>query len=252
MEERFRRQLAGMVGSFKPIPVREELRLEQDTRFPILMKIEDELERVEAAYEQCGDGLLLAGYRTDETKSLFDKVMGAKCDAAQKVQGLGSHVERLIDRSQVSRPDNANSITISALGRTTLPGATPLFWAPLGLPFLEKLFFQDAVVVSIYNPAHLIRKLRGMGFQVRPLGNRRYDIYKKVGDNRASLHGFDYFQRLIQEHLIDEDVVIDIIRQVHSIVESGKVGVNTRIPLYFSEQFQASASDRGADGPSVS
>lgn len=236
--ERLRRQLEGMAASFKPIPAREELKLEQDTHFPLLMKVAEKLERSEAAYEQCGDGLLLAGFRTDDTKTLFDKLLNARVDAAKKVQDLGPHVERLIDKSQPNTEDNANSLLISGLGRSTLPGATPLFWCPLKVSFLEKLFFQDVVVVTVYNPAHLIRKLRQQGFQVHPLGNHRYDVHKTVGEKKMSLQGFDYFQRLIQDHLFDENIVLGILSHAQSIVEAGKVGMYARIPFYFSEQFQ--------------
>jgi hypothetical protein len=242
MTERLQRQLQGMAAAFKPIPAREELKYEQDTLFPVLMKLADELEQSEVVYEQCGDGLLLAGFRTDETTSLFDKLLNSKTDAVKKVQNLGPHVEKLIDKSQPNAADNANSLAINALGRGALPGTTPLFWCPLKLSFLEKLFFQDAVVVTIYNPAHLIRKLRDQGFQARPLGNRRYEVYKMVGEKRMSLEGFDYFQRLIQDHLVDEDVVLGILSHAHSLIVSGKVGVNTRIPFYFSQQFQVHIS----------
>jgi hypothetical protein len=244
MVERLKRQVRGMAESFNPIPYRDELKLEQDTRFPVLMKLADKLEQSEVVYEQCGDGLLLAGFRTDEKKSLFDKLLNSKFDAAKKVQNLGPHVERLVDKGQPSTPENANSFCISSLGRSNLPGTTPFFWWPLRVAFLEKLFFQDAVVISIYNPAHLIRNLREQGFTARPLGNHRWEVYKMVGDKRMSLEGFDYFHRLIQDHLVDEDVVLGILSHAHNLIESGKVGVYTRIPFYFSQQFQAFSEPR--------
>ncbi len=244
MVERLKRQMQGMAESFNPIPYREQLKVEQDTRFPVLMRLADKLEQSEVVYEQCGDGLLLAGFRTDEKKSLFDKLLNSKFDAANKVQNLGPHVQRLVDMGQPSTSENANSFCISALGRSNLPGTTPFFWWPLKVAFLEKLFFQDAMVVSIYNPAHLIRKLREQGFTARPLGNHRWEVYKMVGDKRMSLEGFDYFHRLIQDHLVDEDVVLGILAHTHSMIESGKVGVYTRIPLYFSQQFQAFSEPR--------
>jgi hypothetical protein len=247
MLDRFQRQLEGMAASFKPIPFREELKIEQDTHFPALMKLADELERAEVAYAQCGAGLLLVGFRTDETKSLFDKLLNSKFDAISKLQDIRPHVERLIDTSPISVSHNANSIIISGLGRATLPGATPLFWCPLRLSFLEKLFFLDAVVVAAYNPAHLLRKLRERGFQVQSIGNHRYDIFKMVGKSRISVQGFDYWLRLIENHLVDEEVVLRSLDHVHSIVELGKVGANARIPFYVSQPFQP--HDQGESSP---
>ncbi len=238
MAERFKRQLRGMAESFKPIPAREELSLVQDTHYPLLMKIAEELERSEAAYEQCGDGLLLAGFRTDEGKTLFDKLLDTKFDPVRKMQNLGPHVQRLMDMTQGNAPDNTNSLIISALGRDSLPGATPLCWWPIPVSFLEKLFFQDATVVTIYNPAHLIRRLREQGFQVHLLGNRRYDIHKMVGERKMSLEGFDSFLRLIQNHLVSEDIVLSLLSHAQSIVETGRVGTSARIPFYFVPQFQ--------------
>jgi hypothetical protein len=234
--ERFRRQLEGMAASFKPIPAREELKIEQDTYFPVLMKLIDQLERADVVYEQCGEGLLLVGFRTDATQSLFDKLFST-FDAMSRLQGLGPHVQRLIDMRPTSARDNANSIIISPFGRATLPGATPLFWCPLSLAFLEKLFFLDAIIVTVYNPAHLIRKLREQGYQVRLLANHRYDIHKTVAKHRISLGGFDYWLRLIQDHLVDEEVVLRILSHAHSLVESGKVKGKVHMPFYFSQQF---------------
>jgi hypothetical protein len=48
----------------------------------------------------------------------------------------------------------------------TFPGATPIFWRSLPLDFIRKLIFREVTVVTIYNPAHLIRKLRALGYQV--------------------------------------------------------------------------------------
>jgi hypothetical protein len=241
MCERFRRQLHGMAESFKPIPAREDLTLEQDTGFPALMELADELERSEVAYQLCGQGLLLIGLRTDQATTLFDKLAASKFDAIGKLHDLGRHVERLIDRSQAAGPD-ANRFIISGIGRETLPGATPLFWWPLKVWFLRKLFFQDVIMVTVYNPAHLIRKLRGQGFKVQPLGNLRYDIYKTIGGNRMSLEGFDYFQKLIQDHLIDENVVLSTLSHADGIIASGKVGSNARIPFYIFGKFQPYAA----------
>jgi hypothetical protein len=237
MLERFQRQLQGMAAALKPIPAREEVKIEQDTHFPALMKVADGLERDEVVYQQCGPGLLLVGFRTDQSKSLFDKLLSGSIDAINKLQGLGPYVERLVDRSPVDASDNANCFIVSAIGRTTVPGATPLFWCPLRLPFLEKLFFQDAIVTTIYNPAHLIRKLREQGYQARPLGNHQYDVYKMVGKSRMTVRRFDYWVRLIQDHLVDEEVILRVISHAHSIVESGKVGGNACIPFYFSQRF---------------
>jgi len=236
--ERLHRQLQGMAESFEPLATKDKLKVEQPNYYPSLMAIARALEESPIAFEACGDGLLLVGLRTNDQASLFEKLLGSRFDAMARLHGIEEHVRPLIDPTQGGRVDNANRLDIGIFGMTTLPGTTPLCWCPTIEPaFIRRVLFQDVTIVTVYNPAHLVRKLRDKGFTVKPLKNGSFDVRKIVGGAEMSLHGFDHFRRLVQEHLVSEDVVVDTMSHVHDIVADGKVGLKAKIPLYISQEF---------------
>jgi hypothetical protein len=64
-----------------------------------------------------------------------------------------------------------------------------------------------------------------------------FDVRKVVGGAEMSLRGFDHFRRLVQEHLMAEEAVVETMSHVHDIVAAGKVGLRAKIPLYISQEF---------------
>jgi hypothetical protein len=238
LAQRLQRQLKGMGESFEPLAFRGRLEVAQESYYPSLMRIGEALEGSLSAFEICGDGLLLAAFRTDKATSLFDKLLNYTGDTKTKFQGIESQVHRLIDPRQGDTVDNANRLDMVIFGKRTLPGAIPLCWCPVDPVLIKKLLFQDVTVVSLYNPAHLARKLREKGFTVTPLPKGEFDVRKVVGGAEMSLRGFDFFRRLVQEHLIAEEVVVDTMSHINEVVASGKVGLKAQIPLFVSQEFR--------------
>jgi hypothetical protein len=236
--ERLQRQIQGMAESFEPRISNDSVELHTKHHFASLVKVVREATESKAAFEKCGDGLLLTAFRIDEYKTLFEKLLGPPFDTASRVQGVDKFVRGLIDQSQPQGPNNANRLDIGRVGATTLPGMTPLCWCPIDLGTIERIILKDVVVTTVYNPAHFARKLREKGFIVQPATRGEYKVSKRVGDLVMSLQGLDYFQRLVREHLIDEDAVVQTICQMDDLVASGKAGSRAKISLEFSERFQ--------------
>lgn len=236
MKDRLERQMKAMADSFKPFASKANIGIDEDTYIPVVNRIAETLSKTDVAYEQCGDGLLLAGFQLG-TKSLFAGLMATKDDMTKKLNGLREQVVKICDKAQADSPDNANGIVISALGAGILPGTVPLCWWAISPELVEKLFFQDIVVVTVYNPVHLIGKLRRMGYQVKLVENgRRHSVTKTIGEGRLEVHGFEYFKSLVQSSLMREESVLQMIGGVDNLVESGKIGPRTRIDLNICQQ----------------
>jgi hypothetical protein len=236
--QRFRRQLESMANSFQPVLSKDNLKIEKETYVPMLLQLEDELKASSVAYRQCGEGLLLVAFRVDADTSLFSRLLKSTSNMQEHARDLGAHVLRLIDRSQIGSPDNANGFTISSLGTGTLPGTIPLFWWPISASLARKLYFQDIAIATIYNPAHMIRKLRNHGFEMQFLdGGRRHRFKKRYSEGCLAVERFDYFMSLIQHNLIREELVIEALSYCGALVETGKVGPNTRIDFDIRQQF---------------
>ena len=91
-------------------------------------------------------------------------------------------------------------------------GMTPLFWWDLDLEYIKKILFYEIIVISMYNPIHLMKKLRSIGLEIDYIDSeRKYRVYKKIGERYMNLVNFDYFLNLIMRHFFPEETVIGII-----------------------------------------
>lgn len=114
--------------------------------------------------------------------------------------------------TQLIKPDsNNNSIILGQLlydpdfSDKNTPGTAPLFWCPLNIDLLKKLYFLEFHVMSLYNPIHLINDVEALGFIVE----------SKYADNtntKGRIHiikDFYLFISYIINHLQTESFVVD-------------------------------------------
>lgn len=236
-KERFQRQMQAMADTFKPYESKSNVNIEEDTYFPALVRIADNLSRKATAFEQCGDGLLLVGFRFDPSRTLYAKLKKGKM-SPKRLKGLDEHAVKICDATQAGKPDNANSISIGLLGKGIIPGTVPLCWWPLHVDLVEKLLFQDIGVATIYNPVHLITKLRRMGYQVKIMENgRRHAVTKIIGEGQLELHGFEYFKNIIQWNLMREETILEMLGSIDRLVEVERLGPRARIDLNIRQEF---------------
>ena len=123
-----------------------------------------------------------------------------------------------------------NSIRMGEISTGFLPGCPPAFWLPVDLRFLRKLYFQGAVVQTIYNPAHILERFREAGFTlIQSENGRSYQIEKVVvPDRRFVLENSNWFLRAIQGHLMKEDKVLECVAAIMQKMEQGDIPPNTR------------------------
>jgi hypothetical protein len=102
----------------------------------------------------------------------------------------------------------------------------------------KELYFQEVAIVTVYNPAHLIRKLRGIGFSVDRIGkSRTYRVKKQIGEGCLEFFGLNYYTNLVKGSLMREETMVKIMSHLSTLVESGRVKPRTRIDLDICQHF---------------
>lgn len=104
----------------------------------------------------------------------------------------------------------------------SLPGTIPLFWHELEVDSLKKLYFRDCIVTSVFNPAHVIDRVEGLGFSVGSRYNKHEDDF---GPFRGQIQHFDYFLPQVMDYLLHEEMIVESILQILDTPFGKKPGV---------------------------
>src|SRR6185437_3745571 len=94
-------------------------------------------------------------------KGAYRSACSGRIDFTAPLKAIVEHAVRLVHFKSRN-----NSIRLGEIATGFLLGCSPAFWLPVDLRFLHKLYFQAAVVQTIYNPAHLLERFRDIGFTV--------------------------------------------------------------------------------------
>lgn len=233
-EHQLKKQLKTMGESFDLRAPRETIKLEDKTHLDEFRQLAKNLQKRSVAFQKAGDGLLLFGFTMSHERSYFGRLWPAKtkADFDKRSVGLLEQVHSIMDLTQVGSPSNANSIFHSSLDLTAFPGTTPMFWWSLPSDFIRKLVFHEVTVVTIYNPAHLIRKLRAAGYEVE-LHRTNLKVTKRIGDSELEIGHMQYFLNLIQQHLVREELILATFDSITKRIDSGEILPNSRIDLDF-------------------
>jgi hypothetical protein len=232
-EQRLKKQLKAMAGSFDVPKPRRTLRIKHQAHLDEFRALAKQLAKKSAVFQKAGEGLLLAGFTASRERSLFGRLWPKGTQNFDKrLDGLSEQVHSIMDLSQVGSLSNTNSIFYSTLDLTTFPGTTPILWWSLQPDFIRKLIFHEITVVTIYNPAHLIRKLRALGFNAL-LNGTHLKVIKRIENSEFEMKNMHYFLHLIQQHLVREELVLATFENLIGQIRSGKISPNTMIDLDF-------------------
>lgn len=242
MQERLKKQIKKMVTSFEPTKPDQQLKFDQTDYTNSLRNLAASLKRSALAYEKADDGLLFIGLRSNRAKSLSAKLLGkSNPDFSKRIRGVEKQAIQLMDMSQAGTQTNLNNLYVGHLDTYTLRGMVPIFWRDIPLEFLYDLFFYQVAVITLYNPAHLLRKLIGLGYDVVQKG-RDFNVSKLIDNLNFELPSMEYFLSAIQHALINEDFVVNILANVMKQIEAGKVSPNTKVELQILQSFGRSRS----------
>lgn len=231
-----KRQLNNIAAAFSHRKPDEKITSRHNFHFDALGRFAAGLKKKSVVFEKAGEGLMLVGLKSPRAKSLSAKLLGkSRVDMNKRLVDVPRQAIQLIDMEQAKQPNNINSLLIGGLDLETLMGTTPMFWWPVPVEFLRQVFFKDVVVLTLYNPAHLARKLRGLGFEVELIGKGQLKVRKVMGDKVFEMQGMDYFLNSIQRSLITEDATVELFAHLLGRIESGALTVNTRVELQMQQ-----------------
>ena len=199
----------------------------------------EQLSETGIAYQQVGKGLLIAGAAAFRGRSLSGRIFSRTSDkfVLKRMRKITRHVTALADPTL---PDN--SIYFSEFDNCVRLGWPPLFWYPCEANFLEALYFQRLMLATVYNPAHLFKRLRTRGYQValQPAEGGAppaIEVTKKTPNGVMRIEHFDFFLRLIQQRFMREERIIEMLDAGASEAPQIGPGEAARVQFSFVHMF---------------
>jgi hypothetical protein len=217
--DRLKRQTARITNALKDPPPLDQtirLQLEHTAHLRELSEMLAELESKPSDVRRVGDGLVLAGLNFPKRKYSSLLFRFDPTEMISKAQMIKPIVHEIVD-GKAGDENTALVGTFQAMDPKRLdllPGLTPLFWWPIKIEHLEKLFFLKAIVLTVFNPLHLRRKFEAAGFAVtRHSGSPYFSLRKTVEGREMKVVGMPYCFRLVTDHLFSERSVVDLIER---------------------------------------
>ena len=147
-----------------------------------------------------------------KTKSIVDRSANGIKDITLKLVKPDTKGNAIVLGQLLYNPDFTDKNT---------PGTVPIFWHPIDNKLLRDLYFGQSVVMSIFNPVHLIHDVEKSGFLVES------EYYKSESNERSGKKGvikhFDLFISYIINHLLTENFVIGMLAKIEESTVWGKV-----------------------------
>ena len=230
-ERQLEKQLKTMAASLKLPQFRHVIEVHHQTDLEEFRRMMDGLKKKSSVVQKAGDGLLLVGLTSFRERSLFRRLLPTTMtDLNRQLADIEKHAVSIIDLRQGKTPDNSNSFFIGTLDLGAFPGTTPMFWWPIPSEFVRKMVFHEVSVTAIYNPAHLVRKLKELKYDVT-LKHKSMIVSKMVGGTCVVIGNMHHFLIYLQRHLLREESVISTFQGLLDKIETEKLLPNTRIDL---------------------
>lgn len=159
-----------------------------------------------------GPGLAFTCYKQKKA-SLYTRIFNRKIDK-DPISDESSKKIRKIAQDMIKSDSKNNAIIMSGvlydhkLSDKTLRGSIPLFWHPIKLEYLYKLYFTDCIIFSMFNPAHLIEEIKKIGYEVKCRYSSK-DYKGNIDKNvpRKTIENFHLFYPYITTYLMNENFI---------------------------------------------
>lgn len=174
-------------------------------------------------YVQAGPGLLIAALRIGKDSLGATLTHAGPAIERATAQAPQSAIKIILPNSK----DNAILLGDLGLADHCVTDRNPplLAWA-VDHKVLRQILFSDVFVVTFFNPAHLLKELRGRGFEIDDDLPRAVHAKRRQGGRVFELGNLQYYFSLVQHALMSETSVIAMIDQMldHTIEEANRVG----------------------------
>lgn len=231
---RIGRQLVGITNFLNPIHEKNDLKtkLHIDTYTSQIEKLILNSKISDGKIIQVSKGLVFACMKLKKIK-LYNRIFHRKMPNLEKI----GHDAVGIAKQTIKPNSPNNSIILGQLlynpdfTDKNTRGTIPLFWHPIHHKALKKLYFADCIIISFFNPVHLIEDIESLGYIVESKYAEKKDhsnIYpKKVVEN------FDLFISPVINFLMAEDYVINSIKEI----EKQNIKSTTRIKIKTQQHY---------------
>ena len=237
---RLNRQMKQISDSYRQLSALpdKKLNLEMEARINSVSKFIANLKASKFQFHQIGPGLLLVGYK-GRKKSLYRRLTKSSSGSLNsKLEGVE---KRVADLMATSRTDNAiitGSLFYDTKGKARhVPGMTHPVWWPVNHRIVKSLLFQDVIVLTLYNPVHLIASLEGAGFSVEETSPLTYRVTKLLGDKYFDIEGMSYYLTMIQQYFFTEEAIVSMLSQAEEQIDEFAGGAPARIELHIEQRF---------------
>jgi hypothetical protein len=214
---RMKRQMSGMSSSLVNNEPDSKKALFGANYVDELSELGREVLRGRPTQIRVGQGGVLAAVMPYKSKKLSSRLLGRQSGAKAISQLKG--LEKLIH--EASDPNSAeNSLNMGELRTEYGWGAMPFFWWPVSVDFLEKLYFGEVTIFSIFNPVYLIANLRASGFEVTNTHSQVPTVRKYVQDGIVDIENFSFFMSAVHRYLWREDKIMEVLNTMVKEAES--------------------------------
>jgi hypothetical protein len=118
----------------------------------------------------------------------------------------------------------------------TALGYAPLFYSTIKIEHLKKLYFCEVSVMTVYNPAFLVDKLKSIGFAVEETDDTIEFVAKFEGvQMRLPTWSMRFFINLIINNVYTEDGIVEVINRLLIHLKGKKITQTTRVDIKMTQ-----------------
>ncbi len=192
----------------------------------------------QSKYIQVSEGLAFISLKSRKT-SLYNNIFHKDFTKYGVNEGfMDIYVEAV--KNLIKKDSKNNGIIIGQLlynqdlTDKNIPGTIPLFWHPINNNVLKQMYFLNSIVISLFNPIHLIEEIEKLGYFVDSKYSNKKREYTKP---TKGIDRFDLFISYIINFLMTETFVIESIQQIENEYGKGINGQNAKILIKPQQKF---------------
>jgi len=226
IEDKLRKQIPGIVNLFRDKNEGDfNKKIHSEFYFSDLEKLHRQTKVGHYSLKKLSDGLGLTGIKV-RRKSLFSKISNFKIPEFEEDEIVKFTMDLLKPNSSENGVIMGNLLFDLNYESSPTWGMLPLFWQPINISILKDIYFMNFLVMTTFNPIHLIDKIREMGFLVES----RYVKNNPKGRHfQHRLTNFDFFAYHILNNLQKEDFVLKTLSESINIAKEKNKPMNIRI-----------------------
>lgn len=237
-QKRFERQVKTMYESFNFLDKKEYQEnkkariIYSSSKYELLKKLAlDDMPDI-CNYEQLNRGLIIGGFKFSG-RTIYDRLTAQYPDKLIN----GEMLQDLI--TSILKSTFQNELVFGQIHFTQdmkiapIVGTKPIFWEPIDVETLKKIYFGEIVYFTIYNVGWFLQAMHERGFKYEYSDEHKMKGF--VGDyggKKSFISGIDYFLKLITDHLQDESSVLEAIDLCYKEMKEGKKYGYAKMEIY--------------------